>query len=122
MVNIKGGENLEKRKVHLPREKPPTGNQSDMIWNEERSGSMDRALYMGSILFRLENYKPVMTALHDYRFSNKDDIKEEAADAFKTGCLNAGLEKEEVNWLWNYLRNYRLDYDNVSWAQAGDGW
>jgi hypothetical protein len=116
---------LVKGKVHLPTEKPPSGTQSDKIWNEERAGSMDRALYMGSILFRLENYKPIMTALHDYRFSDSEDDKIAAANDFKTACLTAGLVQEEVNWLWNYLRNYRLDYNepNVSqWAQVGDGW
>ena len=111
---------MSKKKVHLPKTKPPKPNESDMIWNAERAVSMDRALYIGSILFKLESYKPVMIALHDYRFSTNDQDKIDAANAFKTACLTAGLEQEEINWIWNYLRNYRLDYNSV--AQVGDGW
>ena len=113
---------MVKNKVKLPNAKPPMGNQSDMTWNVERAESMDRALYMGSVLFKLENYKPIMTALHDYRFSTDDSAKTEAASNFKTACLSAGLEIAEASWLWNYLRNYKLDYTSVRWASPGDGW
>lgn len=113
---------MVKGKIRLPKDEPPTGNQSDMVWNEERAESMDRALYMGSILFRLENYKPIMKALHEYRFAKDEGIRNKAIADFKTACLNAGLEKDELKWLWNYLQNYRLDYGNVNWACPGDGW
>lgn len=105
------------------RKGPPTDKpHKNMEWNVERGESMDRALLMGSILFRLENYKPIMMALHDYRFSDDATLKETAANDFKVACENAGLENAEMNWLWNYLKNYTLDYNAVSWASPGDGW
>ena len=108
---------MKKSKSHIPTGKPPTGNQSDMVWNEERAGSMDRALYMGSILFRLENYKPIMMALHNLRFG-KPSEQEAAPGDFRAACETAGLEEEEIDWIWRYLQHYG---ENVNWA-LDDGW
>lgn len=108
---------MSKRKG--PPTDKPNKSANDNAWNIERGESMDRALSMGSLLFRVENYKPIMMALHDYRFSTD---KAAAAQAFSIACDTAGLEVAEKNWLWNYLKHYTLDYASVTWASPGDGW
>ena len=98
----------------------PSVTASDLMWNEERAGSMDRALRIGQILFRLENYKPVMLALDKLVVEKGGkQTSPTAKEEFINACGSAGLEPEETRWLWNYLQYHSHEYD---WACPGDGW
>jgi hypothetical protein len=97
------------------------------MWNEERAYSMDRALRIGNMLFKLEHYKPIMLALHKHTLEKAGEQVEPAAyDDFKAACEKASLKEFEIAWLWNYLKHHTIDLDwDISWVDTacpGDGW
>lgn len=90
-----------------------------------RAFAMDRALRMRE-LFKINHYKKIMDSVYKYYKEQHDGTIEKTAEAnFKQYCREAGLdnganiENGEIDWLWNYLKNY----DPNKWPYSTNpGW
>ncbi len=68
----------------------------------ERERAMAKALSM-SVFFRPEYFHSTVRILNNYK---KEKISEaEATNAFAKVCESAGVDANEQQWLWTYLKN-----------------
>ncbi len=68
----------------------------------ERERAMAKALSM-SVFFRPEYFHDTVRILENYK--NGKMIEAEATKAFASVCASAGVDPNEQQWLWEYLKN-----------------
>jgi hypothetical protein len=63
-----------------------------------RERAMAKAMAM-TVLFKKDHYSAITDVL-----DRKGEINAESD--FKEACAAAGLDDDEIEWLWNYLKHY----------------
>lgn len=92
--------------------------------HRDRALALDRALKM-SCLFKMKHFDKVMKPVYEYANGSKPEptAKQEFKDACGKNMGAAQLEDVEIEWLWNYLKNYKENLtDNAAKVAAAPGW
>lgn len=77
-----------------------------------RALALARAHKWVAELFKPQNFSAIMKSV--------DPIPD--ANAFTTACTNAGLNADEIKWLWAYLKNCKFALYNPIPEAAQSGW
>ena len=78
----------------------------------KRALALARAHKWVAELFKPKNFSAIMKSV--------DPIPD--ANAFTTACTNAGLNADEIKWLWAYLKNCKFALYNPIPEAAQSGW
>jgi len=78
----------------------------------ERERAMAKALSM-SVLFQPEHYKNIVDILDLIETKGAIAVKKD----FTNQCSKAGLDQIDIDWLFNYLKNYNKDLAAASDAK-----
>ena len=100
--------------------------------NDERDKALTRAMKMAR-LFQTKHFDKVMNPVYNYAAEvldhgqanvNEQEYKKQFTDACgKATTASAQLEDAEINWLWNYLKNYKKGLAEArDEYSAGIGW